>query len=103
MVTGGGAAMVAAWGRKPGGTVRAGRLATGDSKPGGISGAGQWGAEGEGPAVVRWVPMVETVGPDSQRKSKSVRLGEPARGKLSSSETTCWETIRRFVERSKQR
>jgi hypothetical protein len=49
MVTGGGAAMVAAWGRKPGGTIRAGRLATGDSKPGVISGAGQWGAEGEGP------------------------------------------------------
>jgi hypothetical protein len=30
--------------------------------------------------VVRWVPMVEIVGPDSQRKSKSVRLGEAARG-----------------------
>jgi hypothetical protein len=34
------------------------------------------------------------VGPDSQRKSKSVRLGEAASGKLSSSKTTCRETIR---------
>jgi hypothetical protein len=56
--------MVAAWGRKPGGTVGVGRLATGGSKPGGISGAGRRGAGGEVPAVVRWVPMVETVGLD---------------------------------------
>jgi hypothetical protein len=88
-VTGGGAAVVAAWGRKPGGTIRASRLATGGSKLGGISGAGRRGAGGEVPIVVRWVPMVETVGPDSQRKSRSVRLGEAARGKLSSSKTTC--------------
>jgi hypothetical protein len=40
MVTGGGAAVVAAWDRKTGGTAGVGRLATGGSKPGGISGAG---------------------------------------------------------------
>jgi hypothetical protein len=39
--------------------------ATGGSKPGGISGAGRRGAGVEVPAVVRWVPMVKTVGPDS--------------------------------------
>jgi hypothetical protein len=44
---------------------------------------------------------VETVGPDSQRKYRSVRLGEAASGKLSSSKTTCRETIRWFVERSR--
>jgi hypothetical protein len=97
MVTGGGVAMVVARGRKPGGTTRAGRLATGGSKFGGISGAGWRGAGGEVLAVVRCVPMVETVGPDSQRKSRSVRLDEAARGKLSSSKTTCQEMIRRFV------
>jgi hypothetical protein len=47
--------------------------------------------------------MVKTVGPDSQRKSRSVRLGEAASGKLFSSKTTCHETIRQFVERSRQR
>jgi hypothetical protein len=67
-------AVVVARGRKPGGTAGVGRLVTRDSKPGGISGAGRRGAGGEVPAVVRWVPMVETVGPDSQRKSRSVRL-----------------------------
>jgi hypothetical protein len=41
---------------------------------------------------------VETVKPNSQRKSRLVGLGEAARGKLSSSKTTCRETIRRFVE-----
>jgi hypothetical protein len=95
--------MVATRGKKPGGTAGAGRLATGGSKPEGISGAGQRGAGGEVPTVVRWVPVVDTVGPDSQRKSKSVRLGEAVRGKLSSSKTTCRETIRRLVERSRQR
>jgi hypothetical protein len=99
MVTGGGAAVVAVRGRKPGGTVGAGRLSTAGSKTGGISDAGRWGAGGEVPAVVRWVPMVENMGPDSQRKSRSVRLGEAVRGKLSSSKTTCQETIRWFVER----
>jgi hypothetical protein len=99
---GGGAAMVAARGRKPGGTAGVGRLATGGSKPGGISGAGWWGARGEVPAVVRWVPMVEILRPNSQRKSMSVRLDEAVRGKLSSSKTTCREMIRRFVERSRQ-
>jgi hypothetical protein len=49
------------------------------------------------------VPMVETVEPDSKRKSRSVRLGEAASGKLSSSKTTCREIIRQFVERSRQR
>jgi hypothetical protein len=34
----------------------------------------------EVPAVVSRVPMVETVEPDSQRKSRSVGLGEAARG-----------------------
>jgi hypothetical protein len=82
---GGGAVVVATRGRKPGETARADRLATGGSKPGGISGAGRRGARGEVLAVVRWIPMVETVGPDSQRKSRSVRLSEATRGKLSSS------------------
>jgi hypothetical protein len=63
----GGAAVVAAQGRKPGRTTGAGRLATGGSKPRGISGADRRGAGGEVPTVVRWVPMVETMGPDSQR------------------------------------
>jgi hypothetical protein len=100
-VPAGGAAVVAARGRNPGGTVGAGRGATGGSKPEGISGAGWRGARVEVLAVVRWVPMVETVGPDSQRKYRSIRLGEAASGKLSSSKTTCRETIRWFVERSR--
>jgi hypothetical protein len=83
--------------------AEAGRLATGGSKPEEISGAGRWDAGVEVLAVVRLVPMVETMGPDSQRKSRPVRLGKAARGKLSSSKTTCRETIRRFVERSRQR
>jgi hypothetical protein len=57
--------------------------ATGGSKPGGISDAGRRGAEVEVLAVVRWVSLVKTVGPDSQRKFRSVRLGEAASGKLS--------------------
>jgi hypothetical protein len=61
-VTVGGAVVVAARGRKPGGTAGAGRLATGGSKPRGISGAGRQGAGGEVLAVVRWVPMVEPWG-----------------------------------------
>jgi hypothetical protein len=39
------------------------------------------------------VPMVKIVEPDSKRKSRSVRLGEAANGKLSSSKTTYRETI----------
>jgi hypothetical protein len=97
----GGAAVVAVRGRNPRGTAGAGRGATGDSKPGGISGAGQRGVGVEIPAVVRWVLMMEIVGPDSQRKSRLVRLGEAASGKLSSSKTTCREMIRQFVERSR--
>jgi hypothetical protein len=62
-----GATVVAAPGRNPGGTVRAGRGATGGLKPEGISGAGRRGAGVELPAVVRWVPMVEIVGPDSKK------------------------------------
>jgi hypothetical protein len=100
-VVAGSAAVVAIRGRNPEETAGAGRLATGGSKPGGISGAGRWGAGVEVPAVVRWVSMVEIVGPDSQRKSRSVRLGEAASGKLSSSKTTCRETISRFAERSR--
>jgi hypothetical protein len=99
----GGATVVVARGRNPGGTAGVGRGATGGSKPRGISGAGRRGAGVEVPAVIRWVPMVETVGPDSQRKSRSVRLGEAESRKLPSSKTTCRETIRRFVERSRQR
>jgi hypothetical protein len=102
-MTAGGAAVVAARGRNPGGTAEAGRGATGGSKPGGISGAGWWCAGVDVPIVVRWVLMVEIVGTDSQRKFRPVRLGEAASGKLSSSKTTCHETIRRFVERSRQR
>jgi hypothetical protein len=86
--------MVAARGRNPRETVGAGTGATGDSKR---------GAGVEVPAVVRWVPMVETMGPDSQRKFRSVRLSEAASRKLSSSKTTYRETIKRFVERSRQR
>jgi hypothetical protein len=97
-----GTAVVAARDRNPGGTVGAGRGAIGGSKPIGIFGAGRRGVGVEVPAVVRWIPMVETMGPDSQRKSRSVRLGEVASGKLSSSKTTCRETIRRFIERSRQ-
>jgi hypothetical protein len=48
-------------------------------------------------------PTVETVESYFKRKSRSVRLGEVASGKLSSSKTTCRQTIRRFVERSRQR
>jgi hypothetical protein len=81
---GGGAAVVAARGKKPGGTAGVGKLATGGSKPRWISSAGQRGAGGEVLAVVRWVPMVEIVGPNSQRKSRLVRLDKTARGKLSS-------------------
>jgi hypothetical protein len=95
--------MVAARGRKPEGTAGAGRLAIGGSKLGGIFGAGRRGAGGEVLAVVRWITMVKTMGPDLQRKSMSVRLGKAARGKLSSSKTTCRKTIRWFVEKSRQR
>jgi hypothetical protein len=98
----GGTAVVAARGRNPRESIGAGTGATGGSKPRGISGAGRWGAGVELPTVVRWVPMVETMGPDSQRKSRSVRLSEAASRKLSSSKTTCRETIKRFVERSRQ-
>jgi hypothetical protein len=80
-----------------------GRGATRGSKLGGISGAVWQGVGVEVPAMVSRVPMVETVEPDLQRKFRSVGLGEAARGKLSSSKTTCRETIMRFVERSRQR
>jgi L-aminopeptidase/D-esterase-like protein len=102
-VTAGGAVVVATRGRNPRGTVGAGRGATGGLKPGGIYGAGRWGAGVEVPAVVRWVPIVEAVGLNLQRKLRSVRLGEAASEKLSLSKTTYRETIRRFVERSRQR
>jgi hypothetical protein len=59
-----GTAVVAARDRNPGGTVGAGRGAIG------IFGAGRRGVGVEVPAVVRWIPMVETMGPDSQRKSR---------------------------------
>jgi hypothetical protein len=59
-----GAVVVATWGRNSRGIAGVGWGATGGSKPGGISGAGRRGARVEVPAVVRWVPMVETVGPD---------------------------------------
>jgi hypothetical protein len=50
----GGAVVVAAWGKNPGGTAGVGMGATGGSKPRGISGAGRRGAEVEVPVVVRW-------------------------------------------------
>jgi hypothetical protein len=78
-----------------------GRGATSGSNPEGTSRAGRQGATVL--AVVSRVPTVEAVEPDSQRKSRSVGLGETARGKLSSSKTMCRETIRQFVERSRQR
>jgi hypothetical protein len=62
-----GATVIAARGWNTGGTVGAGRGATGGPKPRGISGAGRRGAGVEVPAVVRWVPMVKTVGPDSKK------------------------------------
>jgi L-aminopeptidase/D-esterase-like protein len=102
-VMAGGAIVEAAQGRNPGGTAGTGTGAIGGSKPGGISGAGRRGVGVEVPAVVRWVPMVETVVLESLRKSRSVRLCEAACGKLFSSKTTCRETIRRFIERSRQR
>jgi hypothetical protein len=86
-----GAAVGAAWGRNPGGSIRARRGATSGSNPGGTSGAGWHGATV--PAVVSRVSTVETVEPDSQRKFRSVGLGEAAREKLSSSKTMCQETI----------
>jgi hypothetical protein len=95
----GGAAVGAVRGRNPGGTAGVGRGAAGGSKSGGISGVGQRGATVEVPAVMRWISMVETMGPDSQRKSRSVRLSETVSGKLSSSKTICHETNRWFVER----
>jgi hypothetical protein len=88
-------------GRNLGGTVRAERGAASGSNPGGTFGAGWQGATV--PAMVSRVPTVETVEPDSQRKSRLVGLGEAPRGKLSSSKTTCRKTIKRFVERSRQR
>jgi hypothetical protein len=62
-----GAAMAAARCRNLEGTARAGRGATGGSKPEGISDAGRRVAEVEVPAVVMWVPMVKTVGSSSQK------------------------------------
>jgi hypothetical protein len=97
-----GVAVLAARGRNPGGTAGAGRGAIGGSKLGGIFGAGRQGVRVEVSVVVRWVPMMETVRPDSQRKSKLVGLVKAASRKLSS-ETTCREMIRWFVERSRQR
>jgi hypothetical protein len=73
-----GATVVAARGRNPGGTAVAGRGATSGSNPGGTSGAGWQGVTV--PAVVSRVLTVETVEPDSQRKSRSMGLGEAARG-----------------------
>jgi hypothetical protein len=92
----------AARGRNPGGTAGVGRGATRGSKPGGTTKAGGLAAVVVEPARGSRVLMVETVESDSKRKSRSVRLGEAASGKLSSSKTTCRETIRRFGERSRQ-
>jgi hypothetical protein len=60
------------------GTARVGREATSGSNPRGTSGASWQGVMV--PAVVSRVPTVETVEPDSQRKSRLVGLGEVARG-----------------------
>jgi L-aminopeptidase/D-esterase-like protein len=78
-----GAAVGAARGRNSRGTTGAGRGATSGLIPGGTSGASCQGATV--PTVVSRIPTVKTVEPDSQRKSRSVGLGEAARGKLSSS------------------
>jgi hypothetical protein len=96
-----GAAVGAVRSRNLRGTIGAGRGATSGSNPRGTSRAGWQGATV--PVVVSQVPTVETVEPDSQRKSRSVGLGEAVRGKLSSSKTTCREMIKRFVERLRQR
>jgi hypothetical protein len=55
-VTVGGAVMLAARGRNPRGTARAGWGATGGSKPEGIFNATRRGAGVEVPIVVRWGP-----------------------------------------------
>jgi hypothetical protein len=65
-----GAAVGAAWGRNPGGAVGVRRGATSGSNPEGTSEADWHGATV--PAVVSRVSTVETVEPDSQRKSRSV-------------------------------
>jgi hypothetical protein len=80
-----------------------GRGATRGSKPGGTTEAGWQATVVVEPARGGQIPMVETVESDSKRKSRSVRLDGAASGKLSSSKTTCRETIRRFVKRSRQR
>jgi hypothetical protein len=87
-----GATVGAAQGKNPGGTIRAGRGATSGSNPEGTSGADWQGAIV--PVVVSRVPMVEIVEPDSQRKSRSVGLGDAVRGKLPLSKTMCREMIR---------
>jgi hypothetical protein len=73
-----GTAVGAARGRNPDGTAGAGRGDTSGSNPGGISGAGWQGATV--PAVVSWVPTVETVELDSQRKSRLVGLARQRGG-----------------------
>jgi hypothetical protein len=98
-----GTIVVAAWGKNPRRTAGVGRGATGGSNPEGTFEAGRQDTMVEGPTWVSWVPMVKTIEPNSQRKSRSVRFGEAARGKLSPSKTRCRETIRQFVERSRQR
>jgi hypothetical protein len=80
-----------------------GRGATSGLMPGGTTGVGWQDAVVVEPAGGSRVPMVEIVELDSKRKSRSVRLGEAMRGKLSSLKTTCRETIKRFTERSRQR
>jgi hypothetical protein len=90
-------------GRNPRGTAGAGKGATSGSKPGGTTRAGWQATVVVEPVGGSRVPMVETVEPDSKRKYRLVILGEAASGKLSSSKTTCRETIKRFVERSRQR
>jgi hypothetical protein len=72
-----------------------GREARGDYRGGLTSHRSSSTYSGEG------VLMGLTEDPDSQRKSRSVRWGEAASGKLASSKTTCREMIRRFMERSR--
>jgi hypothetical protein len=93
----------AARGTNPGRTAGAGRGATSGSKPGRTTRAGWQATVVVELAVGSRVPMVETMEPDSKRKFRLIRLGEAASGKLSSSKNTCRETIKRFVERSRQR
>lgn len=81
-----------------------------DRKPRGTRGTGRGARDGTQlscsipgePAGERGVQMDETVEPISNKKSVLVRPCEAAKGKATSSKTTCWEMMMRLDERSKQ-